>query len=146
MLFRPFFGVPAIATVARRITWIPAAAVLALPFFTPGSPVSVVPVAMEQSTQLSISGSIEGLRQGVPAGLKLTLRNASDALSTVRSITVRVTEATAGCPTSALSAGTWTGTLVVPAHGAALATLPVALHDPAGKCSNATWQLAYTSS
>lgn len=145
MLLRPFFGVPSLGTVVRRITWLPALAVLALPFFTPGSPVSLVPVAMEQS-QLSITGSIEGLSHGVPAGLKLTLHNASDAVSTVRSITVRVTGATGSCPVTALSASTWSGTLAVPAHAAAEAVVAVALHDPAGKCSNTTWQLAYTSS
>jgi hypothetical protein len=145
-VFRPFFGVPSLATVLRRITWIPAAAVLALPFFTPGSPVSIVPVAMEQSQELSISGSVHDLRHGVSAGLTLTLNNMSDAMSTVRSITVRVTDASAGCPVTALSAGAWTGSLTVPAHGAARAVVPVTLHDPQGRCSSATWQLAYTSS
>ena len=125
--------------------WLPAAAVLALPFFTPGSPVSLVPIAMEQPQQLTISGSIDGLRHDVAAGLTLTLNNASDAVSTVHSITVKVTGASAGCPADALSAGTWTGALVVAAYGAAKATVPVTLHDPAGKCNNATWQLAYAS-
>ena len=125
--------------------WLPAAAVLALPFVTPGSPVSFVPVAMEQSQHLSITGSIAELHQDVAAGLTLTLTNVSDALSTVRSITVRVTSASAGCPVTALSMGTWTGSLAVPAHGASRAVVPVTLHDPASRCGNATWQLAYTS-
>ena len=52
-----------------------------VPFFTPGSPVSLVPVAMEQSSQLTISGSVEGLRADAAAVLNLTLRSASDAPS-----------------------------------------------------------------
>jgi hypothetical protein len=146
-VFRPAsFGVPSLATLARRIAWLPAAAVVVLPFFTPGSPVSMVSVAMQQSQQLSISGDITGLREGASAGLTLTLTNASDAVSTVRSITVRVTKASAGCPDSALSAAAWAGSLVVPAHGAARTVVPVTLRASAGRCSNATWQLAYTSS
>lgn len=142
---RPFFGVPSIGTIVRRTTWLPAAAVLALPFFTPGSPVSLLPVAMEQSQQLTISGSIDDLRHDVAAGLTLTLNNASDVLSTVRTITIKVTGASAGCPLSALSAAAWSGSLAVPAHGVARAVVPVTLHDSAGRCDNATWQLAYTS-
>jgi hypothetical protein len=138
--------VPSLATLARRITWLPAAAVIALPFFTPGSPVSMVPVSMAQSQQLSISGDIAGLREGAAAGLTLTLTNASDAVSTVHAITVRVTGASAGCPAGALSPAAWAGTLAVPAHGAARAVVPVTLHAAAGRCSNATWKLAYTSS
>ncbi|MDT7570525.1 MAG: hypothetical protein QOE05_699 [Actinomycetota bacterium] len=142
---RPVFGVPSLATVARRITWLPAAAVLALPFFTPGSPVSLVSVALEQAEQLTICGSFDGLRNGVPAGLTLTLNNPADAASTVRSVTVRVTAASDGCPADALSTGTWAGALVVPASGAANVRVPVTLHDATGRCANATWQLAYTS-
>jgi hypothetical protein len=142
---RPVFGVPLLPTIVRRITWLPAAAVIALPFFTPGSPVSVVPVAM-QTQQLTISGSIAGLHDGASSGLALTLDNGSDAPSEVHSITVRVTGASDGCPTTALSARTWAGTLVVPPHGSGQAVVPVTLHDADGRCGNATWQLAYTSS
>ncbi|MDT7539233.1 MAG: hypothetical protein QOI82_2818 [Actinomycetota bacterium] len=106
----------------------------------------MVSVAMEQSQQLSISGDIAGLREGASAGLTLTLTNASDAVSTVRAITVRVTGASAGCPAGALSAAAWAGTLLVPAHGAARAVVPVTLRASAGHCSDATWQLAYASS
>jgi hypothetical protein len=141
---RPIFGVRSFATLARRVTWLPAAAILALPFFTPGSPVSVVAVAMEQQ-QLTITGNVDGLRHGVAAGLTLTLNNASDALSTVHSVTVRVTNASGGCPAAALATGTWAGALLVPAHGSAQAVVPVTLHDAAGRCRHATWQLAYTS-
>jgi hypothetical protein len=139
------FPVPSFSAVVRRASWLPAAAVIAVPFFTPGSPVSLVPVAMEQSTQLTISGSVEGLRHDAASVLSLTLRSAGDAAVTVRSISVRVTGATAGCPLTALSAGAWSGTLVVPAHGSAQASVPVSLRDAANRCAGATWQLAYTS-
>ena len=119
--------------------------VLALPFFTPGSPVSIVPVAMEQSQQVVISGSIDGLHQGVAAGLNLTLRSGADIATDVSSITVRVTGASAGCSADALSVGAWAGRLVVPAQGEAHAVVPVTLHDASGSCADATWQLTYTS-
>jgi hypothetical protein len=134
-----------LATLARRVSWLPAAAVLAVPFFTPGSPVSLVPVALGQSQQLTISGAVDGLRQDVAASLTLTLHSAADVEIAVRSITVRVTGASAGCPAAALSTGGWTGSLVVPAHGTATAVVPVTLLDGGSNCAGATWQLAYTS-
>jgi hypothetical protein len=145
----PSFALPRgrspLFTLVRRASWLPAAAVIAVPFFSPGSPVSLVPVAMEQSSHVTISGSVQGLRHDAAAVLSLTLRSAGDAAVTVRSISVRVTSASAGCPVAALSAGSWSGSLIVPAHGAAHATVPVALTDAGGRCAGATWQLAYTS-
>ena len=40
---------------------------MAVPFFSPGSPVSFVRVAMEQPVGLVITGSIDQLVPGVPA-------------------------------------------------------------------------------
>lgn len=142
---RPVLGVCTLATIVRRVAWLPAAAVLALPFATPGSPVSLVRVALQSSPQLTISGAIDGLRPGVAAGLTLTLRNGSDAPVTVRTVRVRVTSAPAGCPAGALAPGSWRGALVVPAHSAAEVLVPVTLDDPGGRCTGATWRLAYTS-
>jgi hypothetical protein len=143
---RSIHAIGSFGTLARRVSWVPAAAVIALPFFTPGSPVSLVRVAVEQSQQLTITGSVDGLRPGVAADLTLTLDNRSDEPSTVHSVGVRVTGATSGCPLAALSARSWTGVLVVPAHGVATAVVPVTLTDSAGECAGTTWQLAYTSS
>ena len=142
---RSLFGVSTPGLLARRAAWLPAAAVMALPFFSPGSPVSLVSASFDQAQQLTITGSIDGLREGVRADLTLTLRSRSDGPTAVHSVTVRVTGASPGCPSSALWAGTWSGALVVPAHGEARASVPVTLHDPAGACRDATWQLAYTS-
>jgi hypothetical protein len=132
-------------TLLRRAAWVPAAAVIAAPFFAPGSPVSLVPVALQQSSELTISGSVHGLLHGAAAGLGLTLHSDSDVAVTIHSITVRVTGASEGCSPTALSTEAWSGSLVVPAHGEAQATVPVTLHDAAGACAGATWQLAYAS-
>ncbi|MBK5308021.1 MAG: hypothetical protein JJD92_15150 [Frankiaceae bacterium] len=133
------------AFAGRGFTWLAAAAVLAVPFFSPGSPVSLVRVAMEEPAHVSISGSIQGLRPDVAAALSLTLRNDAAAAVVVRSLTARVTGASPGCAPSALSIGSWSGRLVVPAHGQSTASVPVKLHDPAGSCAGATWKLSYTS-
>jgi hypothetical protein len=129
----------------RGLTWIGAAAVLATPFFSPGSPVSLVRVAVEQPTHLTISGSVHGLRHAVPATLQLTLTSGSEAAVVVRSLTVQVTGASHGCAPAALAVGSWAGALVVPAHGSATAGVGVTLNDPHGHCTGGTWQLAYTS-
>lgn len=138
-------GSSPLALLARGLTWLAAAAVLAVPFLSPGSPVSLVQVALEKSAQLTISGSVEGLRHDLPAALALTLSSGSDTAVVVRSLTARVTGASAGCPANALSIGSWTGRLVVPAHGHAAADVPVRLRDVGSKCTGATWQLSYTS-
>jgi hypothetical protein len=130
----------------RGVTWVLACGVVALPFLTPGSPVSLVPVALEQSQQLAITGSVDGLRPGQPAHLTLTVHNRSGADSAVSTLTVRVAGASAGCSAGALSVGRWSGHLVVPAHRSVQAAVPVTLHDAAGRCANATWQLVYNAS
>ncbi|MCU1591315.1 MAG: hypothetical protein JWP11_2571 [Frankiales bacterium] len=135
-----------LAKGARGLTWVAGAAVLAIPFASPGGPISLVHVALEQPVPLHISGSVSGLRHGLPAVLALTLRSRSDAEVIVSSVTARATGASAGCPVGALSIGAWTGRLAVPAHGNAAAAIPVVLHDATGACAGATWQLAYTSS
>lgn len=131
--------------LVRLLTWVGALAVLATPFFSPGSPVSFVRVALEQPAQLEITGSVDGLRNGIPARLALTLTSGASEEVVVRSVVVRVTGASTGCTPSALSVGTWNGELLVPAHGHATAAIPVTLHDATGGCTGATWQLAYTS-
>jgi hypothetical protein len=132
------------ATAVRVPAWIAAAAVLALPFVSPGSPVSLVRMAVE-GPSLKITGSIDGLAGGVPARLALTLHSVGSSDTVVRGLTARVTDASTGCPATALTITAWEGRLVVPAHGTATATLPVALHVAPGECVGATWQLAYAS-
>jgi hypothetical protein len=131
--------------LVRVLTWLGAAAVLATPFFSPGSPVSFVRVAVEKPIQLVISGSISDLHAGQPAMLLLTLTSAAEQAVVVRSVTVRVTGATAGCSAAALHVGSWAGQLSVREHGRATASVPVSLDDPKGRCIGATWQLAYVS-
>jgi hypothetical protein len=131
--------------VVRGLTWLGAAAVLATPFFSPGSPVSLVRVAVEEPAHLTISGSISDLRHAVPATLTLTLTSGSAAAVVVRSVAVRVTGASRGCAPAALTVGGWSGELTVPPHGHAATPVRVRLDDPHGHCGGATWQLAYTS-
>ena len=129
----------------RCFAWAGAAAVLAAPLMSPGGPVSLVRVAVEQPTSLTISGSVEGLRDATPAKLTLTLTSRADSATVVRSVEVRVTGASAGCPRTALAARSWSGQLTVPAHGRAAVVVRVELRDPHGACTGSTWRLAYTS-
>jgi hypothetical protein len=131
--------------IVRVLTWLGAAAVLATPFFSPGSPLSFAQVALEEPMALTITGSIDGLRHDVPARLALTLSSRAADPVVVHSVTVRVTDAPPGCSPDALSVGDWSGELGVPAYGRATAAVRVLLHDPTGGCTGATWQLGYTS-
>jgi hypothetical protein len=134
-----------LSRLTHGLTWAAATAVLVVPFVSPGSPVSLVNVALEQSSPLTITGRIDGLLPHVPAGLVLDLHNASDLDVSVRSVQAHVTGAPDGCSADALSLGRWSGTLQVPAHGKASATIPVQLSATGSGCLGATWQLAYAS-
>ena len=131
--------------VGRPLIWLAAAVVVAIPFASPGSPVSLIPVALEQSIPLTITGSITGLAPGVPTLLQLTLHNGSDVAVPVRTLTVTVTGGSAGCPPQSLSIGNWTGLTTVPAHSHTVAALPLRLRKSADGCAGATWQLAYAA-
>jgi hypothetical protein len=136
--------VTAFATTLRRLSWVAAAAVLALPLFSPGSPVSLVKVA-QASPSLTITGDIDGLVPGRPGELVLTLHNADASAAVVRGLSAAVTTGSAGCPASALAIEPWRGRVVVPAHDTATVPLAVRLSAPAGTCGGATWTLTYTS-
>jgi hypothetical protein len=135
--------VPFLSAGVRLLSWLGALAVLAIPFASPGGPLGLVHVAMQQPA-LTITGSIEGLAAGVPAGLALTLHSSADAAVEVHRLTARVTGVSSGCLETALVIKAWAGRLVVPARGSAIATLPVQVTST--HCVGATWQLAYTSS
>jgi hypothetical protein len=137
-------GVSFLATAVRVPVWIAAVAVLAVPFVSPGSPVSLVRMAVE-GPSLKITGNIDGLSAGVPARLALTLHSAGSSDTVVTGLTARVTGSPNGCPATSLTIKPWEGRLLVPAHGTATASLPVALHVAPGECVGATWQLAYAS-
>jgi hypothetical protein len=134
--------VPFLSTVVRLLSWLGALAVLVIPFASPGGPLGLVNVAMQQPP-LAITGSIGGLTAGVPAGLTLTLRSSADTAVEVHRLTARVTGVSAGCAETALVITAWAGRLVVPPHGSAIATLPVQMTST--DCVGSTWQLAYTS-
>jgi hypothetical protein len=131
--------------VGRTALWAAAAAVLAVPLLSPGSPVSLVHVSLQQPAGMSISGRIDNLVPGVPAELQLTLRSEADAVTPVQTVTVRVTGASAGCPATALSVGSWSGELSVAPHAAVQVSVPVLLHRGVAGCAASTWRLAYTS-
>jgi hypothetical protein len=135
--------VPFLSASVRLLTWLGALAVLVIPFASPGGPLGLVHVAMQQPS-LTITGSIEGLTAGVPASLALTLNSSSDAGVEVHRLAARVTGVSGGCPETALVITAWAGRLVVPQHGSAVVTLPVRVTST--HCAGATWQLAYTSS
>lgn len=130
--------------VLRRLAWVAAAGVLAVPLGTPGGPLSLLAVSAQQPS-LHITGSVSGLVPGRPAGLTLTVTSRSSSAVVVRALTARVTAASPGCPTSALLVGSWQGRLTVPADGSAQATLPIRLPAHERGCTGASWQLAYTS-
>ena len=136
---------PCPALVSRSFTWIAAAAVVSLPLFSPGGPLSLVNVSAERST-LTITGTVSNLVPGHVASLALTVHNVSDRPAEVSSLSARVTAASAGCRPAALSIGHWAGLAEVPAHGTRTIALPVRLTAGPGECSGATWQLAYSSS
>jgi hypothetical protein len=127
----------------RLLSWLGALAVLAIPFASPGGPLGLVNVAMQQPP-LTITGSIGGLTAGVPSGLTLTLHSSSATAVEVHRLTARVSGVSAGCAEAALVITAWAGRLVVPPRGSATATLPVQVTST--HCVGATWQLAYTSS
>jgi hypothetical protein len=99
---------------------------------------------------ITIEGSISGVVAGAPsAPLRLTLRNPGDTPRTVTRVRADSTGVEAGaaaCDAAFLTVGDWTGTVEVPARGAARVTLPVAVAAglPA-ECSSAAWGLVYTA-
>ena len=95
--------------------------------------------------ELTISGSVQGLVQGQPGQLTLTLVNPREQSVDVRTLTARVIDATVGCTTAALTIDTWHGWLQVPAGGRAVQALPVRLALRGVDCKGATWHLRYTS-
>jgi hypothetical protein len=131
--------------LARTALWAAATAAMAVPLFSPGSPVSLVHVAMERPASLVITGSIDQLTPGVTADLHLMLQSNADAPTEVRSVSVRVTGATPGCSPAALSVGTWSGQLNVAARSSSAVRIPVLLGAGSRGCDAATWRLAYSS-
>lgn len=99
---------------------------------------------------ITIEGSISGVVAGAPsAPLRLTLRNPGDVAKTITRVRADSTGVDAGaatCDAAMLTVGEWTGTVEVPAHGAAGVTLPVAIAaELPAECVTATWGLVYTA-
>lgn len=131
-----------IVRLVRGLAWVAACAVLAVPFFSAGSPISLLKVALVQPS-LTITGSIDGLVAGRPGGLTLTVHSDADAAVVVHTLAATVAEVV-GCGPDALVIAPWIGALTVPARGAATANLQVAL-AVGSACPGATWQLHYTA-
>ena len=99
---------------------------------------------------VAVEGSISGVRPGAPsAPLRLTLRNAAARATTVTRVTVDSTgvrNGPAACSGDHLAVGDWAGSVTVPAGGAAVVTVPVAISaDLPAECVAVAWGLAYTA-
>jgi hypothetical protein len=134
-----------VTRLARALLWLAAVAVLAVPFASPGSPVSLVHVAMNEPAGLVVTGDISGLAPGVAAVLTLTVHNPSSMPATVSSLTTRVTGGTGPCRSAALSVQPWSGRVDVPSHSAVTVTVPVTMPRAARSCAGTSWQLRYTA-
>lgn len=133
-----------VRTGARALAWLVAAAILVLPLVQPGGLLRARPASA--STALSVTGSVEGLRPGVPAELVLQVTNASAEPVVVTRLTARVMGGgTTLCPASALSITSWTGDVLVRGGGSASRGLPVLL-DEGAVCDGVTWSLSYEAS
>jgi hypothetical protein len=131
---------------ARTVLWMAALGVVGVPLVSPGSPLSLVDVAMAQpAAQLVISGDITNLTPGVAGDLTLTLRNDSSAPVDVASLTTQVTGSAGGCNAADLSVGRWHGQVAVAPQSAVEVTVPVMLRSGAAACAGSAWGLAYTS-
>lgn len=135
----------ALSLIGRGASWAVAAAIVAVPFASPGGPLSLVPVDFAQPAPLTIAGDIAGLRAHHPGRLTLTLRSRANEAVVVTAVTARVTAAPRGCPAGALTVGGWTGHVVVPGQGSTAVSVPITLQADAAACLGGTWQLTYAS-
>lgn len=130
--------------VVRVLAWVVAATVLVLPLVQPGGLLRAGPALA--ASAMSLTGSVDGLRPGVPAELVLRVANASDRPAVVGRLRAHVIGGgVPGCPATALRITAWSGELVVPARGAASQALRV-LVDRDARCDGVTWSLAYEAS
>jgi hypothetical protein len=128
---------------ATGAAWALAAGCMAVPLAQPTG--LVRPELALASSALTVVGSVEGLRPGVPAELVLTVENADSRDVVVRRLTAEVSGGgTPSCPSSALSITPWTGQLAVAARGHARQPLAVLL-DPTAGCEDVRWELRYTA-
>ena len=90
------------------------------------------------TTGFTISGSATGLYPGATKSLVLTVKNPSSAAIVVRSITVKVANASVRCPATELKVTSFSGHLLVRAHKTATTTLKVAMaHGAPNACQGA---------
>jgi hypothetical protein len=137
--------VTVLSLIGRSLSWAVAAAVVAVPFASPGGPLSLVPIDFTQPAPLTIAGDIAGLRAHQPGRLTLTLRSSGSEAVVVTAVTVRVAAAPQGCPSGALSVGGWTGRVTVPGQGSTAVSVPVTLQAADAACLGGTWKLTYAS-
>src|SRR4051794_32497253 len=107
----------AAARFGRGVLWLAALAVLAVPLASPGSPISLVHVALSEPAGLRITGDISGLAPGTPARLTLTLHNPAATTASVSHLTTQVTGGTGPCQAAALQVEPWSGRLGIAGRG-----------------------------
>lgn len=127
-------------SAARRTAW---AAVLVVTFATAANAMPAE-VAMSQTAQVSLSGSVRGLRPGAVAPLRVTVRNDSANVAHVTSVTTAVSAA-GGCARH-LTVAPYAGVLDVPPNGVRDVVLRAALDSATpASCAAAGWRLDYTA-
>jgi hypothetical protein len=125
---------------ARRTAW---AAVLVVTFATAANAMPTE-VALTQTSRVSLSGSIRGLRPGAVAPLRVTVRNESAGVAHVTSVTTAVSAA--GACARHLTVTPFAGVLDVPPNGVRTVVLRAALDSATpASCRVAGWRLDYTA-
>jgi LPXTG-motif cell wall-anchored protein len=93
-----------------------------------------------------LSASLSGLYPNVDADFPVSVTNPRDFAIAVQSATVTIGDASPSCTSTYLAARSFSGDVVVPAHGSA--TFPVHLHmagSAPDACQGATFPLTFTA-
>lgn len=103
------------------------------------------PAVGPRTGTFGIAGSASQLYPGATVPLVLTLTNPQPFVIVVTSLTVRVSNASANCAGTNLSASDFTGRLPVPARGSAKTTLHLSMQLSAlNGCAGAVFPLSFT--
>lgn len=97
------------------------------------------------SNKFSVVGSVDGLYPGSTKQLKLTLSNDTGAALKVTSLFIDVVGGSAGCATTNLQVGSFSGPVTIPKKGSAVTVMSITMIAEApNACQGANFALSYS--